>query len=114
MQHDAIVLAAAKKETEEGAKQAAKDTFKEYAKEVMGQVGSFVGIYNDLEEHNNDRATLAQAEATVQKIAANIEQTINQFDSVMRESRARTKAIADAVAAIDQACAPASVAIPPK
>lgn len=114
VQHDAIVLDAVKKETENGAKQAAKDAFTEYVKDVMGQVGSFVGICDDLQEYNKDRAKLAQAQATVQRVAASIDRTINQFDSRMLESRARTRAIADAVAAIDQACAPASVTIPPR
>jgi hypothetical protein len=80
----------------------------------MGQVGSFVGIYDDLKEHNKDRAKLAQAQATVQRVAANINRTMNQFGSGMLESRARTQALAEVVATIDQACARASIAIPPR
>jgi hypothetical protein len=114
VQHDAIAVDAMKTETEEGAKQAAKNTFIECAKEVMGQVGSFVGMYDDLEEHNNDRAKLAQAQATLQKIASNIQQTINQYDRRIRESQASMRAITDVVAAIDQACAPTPVAISPR
>ena len=109
VQHDAIALDAAKKEAEEGAKKAAEDTFKEYAKEVIGQVGSLIGIYDDLKEHNEDRAKLAKAEASVQKIAENIERTINRYDNRMQESMAKTQAIADVVAAIDQVCAPLAI-----
>lgn len=114
VQHDAIAIDAMKREIEEDAKKAALDTLRDYVKDVMKQVGSFAGIYYDLEQHNIDRASLAQAEATIQKVVANIERTMNQYDSRMRESQARANAIADDVAAIDQACAPASVAIPPR
>jgi hypothetical protein len=112
VEHDAIAVDAMKKETDEGAKEAAKETFKQYAKEITGQVGSFVGIYDDLKAHNGDGAKLAQAQLTVQRVVKNIEQTISQYDAKMQESHAKMQSIADVVALIDQACAPAPVTIP--
>jgi len=100
----AVTIDLLKTEEEEGAKKAALDATVEIAKDVMGRIGSLIGIFQDIQKHSEDKKKLLECRAAVQEQVATIDGTMRNLAAKMSKSRARTEAIADLVAQIDSAC----------